>query len=61
MDHLTWQNDYQTVETRGVDANEAYYEIPHWMHLSFVSYENDRMELMAKGGQPAEGGKQALN
>lgn len=35
------KNEYKTVESRGVDASETYYEIPHWMHLSFVSYEGE--------------------
>lgn len=34
-------NDYQSVETDGVDAGETYYEVPHWMHLSFVRYKSD--------------------
>lgn len=51
------QNDVQAVETRGVDANEAYFEIPHWMHLSFVSYDNDRIEAMVQSGQHSGGGK----
>jgi hypothetical protein len=34
-------NDKQSVETDGVDAAGTYYEVPHWMHLSFVSYESD--------------------
>lgn len=33
------QNEYRTVETEGVDASETYYEVPHWMHLSFVEYD----------------------
>jgi hypothetical protein len=35
------QNDYRTVEARGVDTNERYYEVPHWMHLSFINYDRD--------------------
>ena len=29
------------METRGVDASETYYEVPHWMHLSFVNYDRE--------------------
>ncbi|CAB9514153.1 GATOR complex protein DEPDC5 [Seminavis robusta] len=36
-----YNNEYRTVESRGVDTNETYYEIPHWMHLAFISYEDD--------------------
>jgi len=38
-------NDYQSVETDGIDVGETYYEVPHWMHLSFVSYESDNALL----------------
>ena len=24
-----------------MDSSEAYYEVPHWMHLSFISYDSD--------------------
>lgn len=34
-------NDKQSVETDGVDAAGTYYEVPHWMHLSFVSYASN--------------------
>ena len=27
------------METQGADASEVYYEVPHWMHLSFVIYD----------------------
>ena len=33
------QNEYRTVETQGIDATGTYYEVPHWMHLSFVTYD----------------------
>ena len=38
-------NDYQSVEIEGVDASGTYYEVPHWMHLSFVSYADDASAL----------------
>lgn len=34
-------NLYQKVGTDGVKAEETYYEVPHWMNLSFLSYDND--------------------
>ena len=37
----TLQNEYRTVESRGVDTSETYYEIPHWMHLAFISYDGE--------------------
>jgi hypothetical protein len=33
------QNEYRTVEKQGLNASGAYYEVPHWMHLSFVIYD----------------------
>ena len=38
---LLFKNEYRAVETRGVDTSETYYEVPHWMHLSFVQYDRD--------------------
>jgi hypothetical protein len=38
------QNEFRTVETRGVDTNESYYEVPHWMHLSFISYDREESQ-----------------
>jgi Vacuolar membrane-associated protein Iml1 len=34
-------NEYQGVESEGVDSSETYFEVPHWMHLSFVDYKSD--------------------
>ena len=34
-------NVYKSVENDGVDVSESYFEVPHWMHLSFLSYESD--------------------
>ncbi|EEC45548.1 predicted protein [Phaeodactylum tricornutum CCAP 1055/1] len=34
-------NAYRSVGKTGIDAGESYYEVPHWMHLSFVSYPSD--------------------
>jgi len=34
-------NSHQSAETEGVDSQEQFYEVPHWMHLSFVSYESN--------------------
>jgi len=34
--------DLQSVDTEGVDFAGTYYESPHWMHLSFVSYGTDK-------------------
>lgn len=36
------------MESRGVDTSETYYEIPHWMHLAFVSYDGEADNI----GQP---------
>lgn len=33
-----YNNNYQN--NGDVDASESYYEVPHWMHLSFVTYES---------------------
>ena len=44
------KNEYRTVESRGVDTSETYYEIPHWMHLAFVSYEGEMDAI----GQPTD-------
>lgn len=33
--------EHQSVGAEGVDSSESYFEVPHWMHLSFVSYESD--------------------
>ena len=38
-------NEYQSVEAGGVDGSGTYYEVPHWMHLSFVSYAVDSSVL----------------
>eukprot|EP00980_Cylindrotheca_fusiformis_P010443 scaffold2322_cov135-Cylindrotheca_fusiformis.AAC.2 len=50
-----YNNDYQTVETRGVDTSETYYEVPHWMHLSFISYdrEDDGQDRHEKPKEPS--------
>ena len=34
-------NDFKVVETDSVDTSESYFEVPHWMHLSFVGYESE--------------------
>lgn len=39
------KNEFRTVETQGVDTSETYYEVPHWMHLSFVSYDREEHQL----------------
>ena len=31
----------RNLETEGVDTSETYYEVPHWMHLSFVNYDRE--------------------
>ena len=35
------QNEFQNAEAQRVDTSEAYYEVPHWMHLSFISYDRE--------------------
>ena len=34
-----YNNEYRAAETQGVDTGGKYYEVPHWMHLSFVTYD----------------------
>jgi len=34
-------SDLHSVDTEDVDFGGTYYEVPHWMHLSFVSYDSD--------------------
>jgi hypothetical protein len=34
-------NVYQSSDVNSFYVQEQYYEVPHWMHLSFVSYESD--------------------
>lgn len=34
-------NLYELAGTEDVDAAETYYEVPHWMNLSFASYDSD--------------------
>jgi hypothetical protein len=29
-------------ETEAMDEQEQYFEVPHWMHLSFTNYESDK-------------------
>jgi hypothetical protein len=36
-------NVYQTSDIHDIDAQEQFYEVPHWMHLSFLSYESDEV------------------
>jgi Vacuolar membrane-associated protein Iml1 len=36
-----YNNDLFAVEAHGVDAEKKYHEVPHWMHLSFFSYDNE--------------------
>lgn len=36
-----YKNVHQSAEMEDVTTQEQYYEVPHWMHLSFVSYESD--------------------
>lgn len=39
---------HQAVRADGVDTAEQYFEVPHWMHLSFVSYESDAILPLEK-------------
>lgn len=36
-----YTNSYQSSGIEESTSQEQYYEVPHWMHLSFVSYESD--------------------
>jgi hypothetical protein len=37
-----YSNVYQVGETEAIDEQEQYFEVPHWMHLSFTSYDSDK-------------------
>lgn len=41
-------NEYQSVEEEGIDFGGTYYEVPHWMHLSFVSYDSANVDATGK-------------
>ena len=47
--------EHQAVGADGVDSSESYFEVPHWMHLSFVSYESDTRLPMEKKLNDEEG------
>ncbi|KAL3920504.1 MAG: hypothetical protein SGILL_003231 [Bacillariaceae sp.] len=34
-----YNNEYHVAESHGIDTGGKYYEVPHWMHLSFVTYD----------------------
>ncbi|KAG7347429.1 vacuolar membrane-associated protein [Nitzschia inconspicua] len=34
-----YNNDYRSHEGLGIDSNEKNFEVPHYMHLSFVTYD----------------------
>ena len=40
-----YNNDLFAVEAHGVDAEKKYHEVPHWMHLSFFSYDKESHSL----------------
>jgi hypothetical protein len=54
-------NDKQSVETDGVDAGGTYYEVPHWMHLSFVSYASDDTFPGERDGNETKGNPESRN
>jgi hypothetical protein len=37
-----YSNVYQVGEAEVFEEQEQYFEVPHWMHLSFTSYESDQ-------------------
>jgi hypothetical protein len=37
-----YKNVDKSVDMNDVDSQEQYFEVPHWMHLSFVSYNSDK-------------------
>lgn len=48
---------HQAVSADGVDTAEQYFEVPHWMHLSFVSYESDtQLPVETKSSAQQDGG-----
>eukprot|EP00977_Amphora_coffeiformis_P002947 scaffold568_cov160-Amphora_coffeaeformis.AAC.4 len=47
--------EHQAVGADGVDSSESYFEVPHWMHLSFVSYESDTRLPTVKTTKDDEG------
>ena len=36
-----YQRDFQGIDEGVVDNEKTFYEIPHWMHLSFADYDTD--------------------
>ena len=40
-----YNNAFVSVGNQGVSSDHQYYEVPHWMHLSFVSYDSDDLHL----------------
>jgi hypothetical protein len=55
------KNDYRTVETQGVDTSETYYEVPHWMHLSFINYDRDDRNVPGHGNPQEEAALKVKN
>jgi hypothetical protein len=55
---------YNAAEIDDVDSQEQYYEVPHWMHLSFVSYESDEnvfVDHLLEMEEPKDGLEIAAN
>ena len=59
-----YNHAFHSVDTQGVIADHTYYEVPHWMHLSFVSYDSEDLPLeehepgmleKARASKPEEG------
>ena len=40
-----YNNASVSVDKKGRSSEHQYYEVPHWMHLSFVSYDSDDLHL----------------
>lgn len=46
---------FSSVDEEGANDEYAYYEVPHWMHLSFTSYDSDT--LVSEPGFPKKAAK----
>ena len=52
--------EHQAVGSDGIDSAQSYFEVPHWMHLSFVSYESDAQLPTEKKANEEEARESAI-
>lgn len=53
-----YSNVDKSVDMNDMDTQEQYFEVPHWMHLSFVSYNSDKTvfsQNQSENSQKADG------